>query len=720
MRIAVEVASGDDAWQVRVDINGTPWAHSMLRERRGSTVLCWPADPGDLDLTLTFDALDRIADRDPKGGDMATVGKALRQALLGPCWSALAAAAATRAPSELLELALQWPADAGDLTALPWELLHDDDGFLLLRPRHPVTITRVVAGANAAPMPADGIPRVLFAIGVDLSDHQIRPGAELMGLLGGTREDVPSLYPLILEHASLTEIQAAAARFKPDVIHLICHGDIEDPEDGGNGYLLLKDPEDETAAKPAYGDQLAAAVCDDERRPLMVLSACKGAAAGGPGALALAASLVRHGAPAVVAMSGTVRDQACRLFARSFAQALVTGLPLGEAMAHGRCAAFFEGGPAAKSTDWAYPTVFCSSEVAASTVFVRPGGAGLEHAKRIKDLGFTGRPLFCGRGEFMAEYRRLVDPDSELSTLVIEAARKPGLGENRLLKEFGAAAIRDGHLPLLVTGPANGQQPKMSFLQVALAIVRSALLLGEKLGFTLSRSWLLDLLDKDAAAAAAAESSPATRRFAYSQLIDRHFGSLPPGLTSTTVRQALSLDLAQLLDDAQREGQVGASSQTIVLLAGVDQWDKATAELTEIVDRFGLGGDRPAPMVMTWVQGQQDVELATLRAQQPTRTYLKVMQLEPFRQEEALLASDWVLMHARPQPDQRTYLPCVIIDASGKIRPTLWEKLQGYPGRMLSDEFTTCAQFAVLYNDAVLIDDEELLRRYLTQLKAAS
>jgi len=721
MRVAVRVEkSGDEAWQVDIDIDGAAWTHRMRREKQGASVLCWPADPGDLDLGRTFDALDRIADRAPEGEDMAAVGGALRRALLGSCWPSLTAAVAARPASELLELALEWPADAGDLTALPWELLHDDDGFLLLRHPHPVTITRVVLGAHAEPMPVYGTPRVLFAIGVDLSDSQIRPGAELMGLLGETSEDVPGLYPLVLEHVSLPELQLAAARFKPDVVHLICHGDIEDPADGGHGFLLLKDPENEKAPKRVYGDQLAAAVCDGERRPLMVLSACKGAAAGGPGSFALAASLVHHGAPAAIAMSGTVRDQACRLFARSFVKALVAGLPLGEAMAHGRCAAFFEGGPAAMSPDWAYPTVFCSSKVNTTTTFVQPGVGG--HAERIRALGFTGRPLFFGRGEFMTQYRRLVDPDTDLSTLVIEAARKPGLGENRLLKEFGAAAVRDGHLPLHVAGPANGQQPKASFFQVALAILRAALLLGEKLGFTLSQSVVLALLDQAAAATAAAQADHAIRRVRYSQLIDAHFASPPAGLIPGTVRQALSIDLAQLLADARQLGLAGDTSQAVVLLAGVDQWDAATGELADVVDQFGLGGDRLAPVVMTWVQGQQEVALAKLRGDQNgDRTYLKVMELKPFQQEEALLASEWVLMHARPQQaSQREYLPCVITDTSGKIQRVLWDKLEGgYPGRMLSEAFTTCAQFAVIYHDAVLIDDEERLSRYLAQLRAA-
>jgi hypothetical protein len=718
MRVAVRAEkSGDQAWQVSVDVNGAASMHRMLREKRADSVLCWPADPGDLDLGLTFDALDRIADRKPEAGDMAVAGKALRRALLGPCWPALTAAVAARPASELLELALEWPADAGDLTALPWELLHDDDGFLLLRHPHPVTITRVVAGADAKPMPARGTPRVLFAIGVDLSDDQIRPGAELMGLLGETREDVPGLYPLVLEHVSLPELQQAAARFQPDVVHLICHGDIAGPEDGGHGYLLLKDPENETEVRRAYGDQLAAAVCDADRRPLVVLSACKGGAAGGPGSLALAASLVHHGAPAVVAMSGTVRDRACRLFARSFVKALVAGLPLGEAMAHGRCAAFFGGGPAATSPDWAYPTLFCSSKVETTTVFVQPGAADRRRAEQIRTLEFTGRPLFCGRGEFMAEYRRLVDPDTELSTLVIEAARKPGLGENRLLKEFGAAAVRDGHLPLHVTGPANGHQPKTSFLQVALAILRAAVRLGEKLSFTLSQSELLALLDPGAAGTAAAQADPASRRLRYYALIDRHFSSPATGLSPETVRAALSIDLAQLLSDARQLDLAGDGSQTVILLAGVDQWDNATGELAAIVDGFGLGGDRLAPVVMTWVQGQQEEALAKLHSDQNTRTYLKVMPLEPFRREEALLASEWVLMHARPQENQRDYLPCVITNAKGLIQGLLWDTLQGYPGRMLSDAFATCAQAAVLYNDAVLIDDEEQLSRYLAQLR---
>jgi hypothetical protein len=75
MRVAVRVEkSGDEAWQVDIDIDGAAWTHRMRREKQGASVLCWPADPGDLDLGRTFDALDRIADRAPEGEDMAAVG----------------------------------------------------------------------------------------------------------------------------------------------------------------------------------------------------------------------------------------------------------------------------------------------------------------------------------------------------------------------------------------------------------------------------------------------------------------------------------------------------------------------------------------------------------------------------------------------------------------------------------------------------------------------
>lgn len=714
MRItAVVNQAGPDAWQVEVCVNGgDPLTHCMRREKRGTQTLCWPHSPAAVDLDRAFQALERIANRRPESDDMAILGEVLRQALLGPCWPQLVVAAGQRPVWELLELALEWSADAGDLTGLPWELLHDDDGFMLLRHPRPVTVTRIVAEAHTEPLPVDGIPRVLFAIGVDLADPQILPGAELMGLLSETDDGVAVLYPLVLEQASIAEIAVAAARFKPDVVHLICHGDVDET----GGFVLLKDPERPGQFKPAYGDQLALAVCGAGQRPLMVLSACKGAAAGGPASLALAASLVRHGAPAAVAMSGTVRDQACRLFARSFVKALVAGQPLGEAVAHGRCAAYFEGGSAGASLDWAYPTVFCSTKVRADTVFVHPRPASRDQISQIRALGFSARPLFFGRADFMKTYRLLVEPDTELSVLVIEAAREPGLGENRLLKEFGALAIRQGHLPLHVKGPANGRQPKKSFLQVALKILSAALLLGEKLQFTLTRSELLGLLDTTEAAAAAAETDPRRRRFRYSRLIDAHFdasGELNQGI----VRQALSIDLAQLLDDARQQDLAGQTSQAVVLLAGVDQWDRATTELTDAVDQFGLGGDCLAPVVMTWVRGQQDVALAALSKDKATRPYIEVMPLKPFGQDEALLASEWMLMHAKPNDDdQRDYLPCVITDSESRWRRLFWRKLRGYPGRMLSPDFISCAESAVEFDFAQQINDEERLSRYLAQL----
>src|SRR5262245_16091326 len=170
-----------------------------------------------------------------------TYGRYLFDTLVGnDLWQAMVQEVAAR-PAEagasvrILELALCWSADQGDLHRLPWELMRRADGYLAAFPDPRVAVTRMVAAPAAAPgaapkappAPLEMPPRVLFVIGSGSNDPMIRPGLEILGLVRDLRSGDRVIFPRVLERASPKRLRAMMASFKPQVVHFICHGDVD-------------------------------------------------------------------------------------------------------------------------------------------------------------------------------------------------------------------------------------------------------------------------------------------------------------------------------------------------------------------------------------------------------------------------------------------------------------------------------------------------------------
>src|SRR6266702_146466 len=126
-------------------------------------------------------AFDRVGQLEVSAEHVQVFGRYLTQAILGGNWTALQAVAG----AEPIELELAFVGDDCGLAALPWEIMHDVAGEPLGAQRgRKVAIARIVDPGNAAePMPSIKLPlRVLFIVGRQVDD-QLRPGAELIGLL---------------------------------------------------------------------------------------------------------------------------------------------------------------------------------------------------------------------------------------------------------------------------------------------------------------------------------------------------------------------------------------------------------------------------------------------------------------------------------------------------------------------------------------------------------
>jgi hypothetical protein len=333
LRFRVEV---DRTWDVRVLRGDGVLASDARTLRRLSTdgEPAFPLPPAGEALTSPL-----LRDDDPqaivsayndilarRGTRVEEFGRYLFDTLIGEAaWRAIREDAAEQGARNV-ELALCWDRSDLELHRLNWEMMHTGDAFLAAgTPGFAVAITRVVTGTGHVVQRSLVPPaRLLFVVGTSLTDPEIRPAAELVGLIRRLRRNSRRLHTRMLEHASPNRIREAIASFKPDIIHFVGHGS-RDAE--GRSYLELEpDDDDGDRARPA--SQLVQYLDRDGVLPaVVVLSACYTAGAqivqaGAYETAPMAAELIRLGVPVVLGMAGRVSDRICRLFTRRFGEGL--------------------------------------------------------------------------------------------------------------------------------------------------------------------------------------------------------------------------------------------------------------------------------------------------------------------------------------------------------------------------------------------------------------
>ncbi len=413
--------------------------------------------------TTTLQEIDKIYRAiighlpDKQNRDVEAFGRYLSATLLGSDgWQRIT----TYAGNSSIELALRWDASQHELARLPWEMMYGSANFLTGEPTHLVAITRLVTGSmhNIDPLP---LPlKVLFVVGTDLNQSQIRPGAEYLGLLRRLEATGKlSFQSRIMLSATSQDLLDEIRHWHPSVVHFICHGG-NDPQ-GRRGYLELtnEDQRDRNPIKPIFAESLLPILMAGGSPPLVVLNTCYSGKAATQEAVPLAVDLVKGGIPIVVGMAGRVADKACRLFTRCFYEALLQTASLVAATAEGRRAGFMHVGDPLSSVDWAFPTVFLTEGVS-PLVKVAPEEQGnwglLQEAARLY-YTLDHPPVFCDRLIFIEAYQRLIGGQEEHSGIKVLAVEAKGLerdakyGKTCLLQELAAQAVRDGHVPCLLS-----------------------------------------------------------------------------------------------------------------------------------------------------------------------------------------------------------------------------------------------------------------------------
>jgi tetratricopeptide (TPR) repeat protein len=230
------------------------------------------------------------------------------------------------------------------LLGLPWELLHDGDGFLFQGAK-PTRVRRRLPGTRAFDAPVVAAPiRILLVTArpeddaCSYIDHRASalPLVDAMESLGGLVQ-LHILRPPTLAALS-EELERARRNEKPyHVVHFDGHGVYD--RRVGLGGLCFELPQDvrkldRRRHQTIYTEQLGP-ILRDHRIPLVFLEACQTAKAE-DASESVASELLQRGVASVVAMSHSVLVETARRFVEKFYAALAEGRRVGDAMLAGQ------------------------------------------------------------------------------------------------------------------------------------------------------------------------------------------------------------------------------------------------------------------------------------------------------------------------------------------------------------------------------------------------
>lgn len=252
---------------------------------------------------------------------------------------------------------------ASRLLALPWEIMHNGNGYLSAG-GNGIQIRRSLPNRKqTAPLKARLPIRVLL-----LSPRpDISEGGQPVGYLDHRSSAMPLVQAMenlgealvkidILADPTLLALKAALKKAKDEdaayeIVHFDGHG-VYDPAENMGALCFEKDFEkgfervcendkqsQQRLMQLVYADDLAKAL-QQYSVPLVYLDACKTAQATDDPRASVAAKLLEEGVGSVVAMSHSVLVETARRFVEPFYQSLAEGLRVGDAMLAGQAALY--------------------------------------------------------------------------------------------------------------------------------------------------------------------------------------------------------------------------------------------------------------------------------------------------------------------------------------------------------------------------------------------
>src|SRR5579884_1661216 len=215
--------------------------------------------------------------------------------------------------------------------SLPWELLHDEQGFLVLRSRNPVSLVRRLPQSELGAFPREFEPplRILLVTARPENEHFLDQRIIARELLDEVQPqiDAGTIAVELLRPPTLPALRnrlSDTTRPPIHVLHFDGHGEFSEGKNA-QGVLLFEDEDGQVDRVRA--EDVAQVLLDSEVR-LVVLTACQSAMGSSDDAFSsVATQLIRSGIDAVTAMSASVLAVSASRYAEAFYHALATGTP---------------------------------------------------------------------------------------------------------------------------------------------------------------------------------------------------------------------------------------------------------------------------------------------------------------------------------------------------------------------------------------------------------
>jgi tetratricopeptide (TPR) repeat protein len=345
------------------------------------------------------------------------------------------------------------------LLGLPWELLHDGNGFLFQGAK-PTRVRRRLPNTRDLDVQVVATPiRILLVTSrpeddaCGYIDHRASalPLVEAMEALGGlVRIQVlaPPTLPALRE-----ELDRARKRREPyHVVHFDGHGVYD--RRSGLGGLCFEEPEDvgkmERRRHATVHTNDLGPLLSDHRVPLVFLEACQSAKAE-QASESVASELLKVGVASVVAMSHSVLVETARRFVEAFYDSLARGDRVGDAMLEGQRALKDDtfrgrifGAGELHLEDWFVPVLFQEKDDPQLFHTTPSQQTAEDYAKRVAErfgeLPPEPETGFIGRSRELLALQRLLRQDGKARYAVVRG--QGGEGKTALAAEFARWMVR--------------------------------------------------------------------------------------------------------------------------------------------------------------------------------------------------------------------------------------------------------------------------------------
>jgi hypothetical protein len=274
-------------------------------------------------------------------------------------------------------LRLKLRIEAPELARLPWEFLYDPDRgeYLCLSARTPV-VRYPDLRQPVELLPLSPPLRILGMIASPINLDPLDVEREKKVVEEATRElQAQGRVELVwLRGETWRDLMRAMRRGPWHVFHFIGHGGYDANRDEG----LVAFADETGYARFLLAEDVGQLLKDHFSLRLVLLNSCEGARGSERDAFSsTAATLVRPGIPAVLAMQYEITDDAAIEFSRTFYEAVADGLPLDAAVANARTSVKIGLG---NTMEWGTPVLYMRSPDGrvfdtSSTVRPKPRGA---------------------------------------------------------------------------------------------------------------------------------------------------------------------------------------------------------------------------------------------------------------------------------------------------------------------------------------------------------